>query len=128
MPVSEKRRAQLRAADKRYRERHPGRRAEIQALHRKRNPGSQATAMRKWKLHSTYGLSLAEFNALLEQQDRLCGICRLAMEKVAIDHDHTTGVVRGLLCNNCNVGLGMFNDDSARLLRAMEYLERRTPS
>jgi hypothetical protein len=45
-----------------------------------------------------------------------------------IDHHHGDGVVRGLLCNQCNLGLGLFRDDSSILRRAAEYLEQRPRS
>ena len=41
-----------------------------------------------------------------------------------IDHDHKTGKIRSILCNKCNVGLGMFNDDTAVLRRAAKYIEK----
>ena len=50
-----------------------------------------------------------------------CPIC-LEDKPLVVDHDHTTLVVRGLLCVNCNAGLGQFRDNSEAMLRALEYL------
>ena len=71
-----------------------------------------------------YGLSSADYLEMLEQQADLCAICGKAdpAKALAIDHCHVTGVVRGLLCHNCNVGLGNFRDDDGLLYKAMEYL------
>jgi hypothetical protein len=76
----------------------------------------------------TYGLTQEAFDALLFAQDGRCAICR--SEKpggrggFAVDHCHTAGHVRGLLCVNCNNGLGRFKDDPVRLLAAADYLSR----
>lgn len=58
-------------------------------------------------------------------QDNRCAICGEPPppnRRLAIDHNHTTGQIRDLLCTRCNAGLGMFNDDTALLERAAEYL------
>lgn len=77
-----------------------------------------------------YGLSVVEYRLLqLAQEDR-CAICgepetqtyRGQVKRLAVDHDHDTGEVRGLLCSQCNRALGMFNDDAGRLRSAVEYL------
>jgi hypothetical protein len=63
---------------------------------------------------------------LLSQEDR-CGICGKPPKKprgLRIDHDHETGMVRGLLCNGCNTGLGSLGDDEAGLVRALAYILR----
>ena len=72
---------------------------------------------------NTYGLSKEEYQSLLERSGGLCEVCK---EKKAahIDHDHKTGAVRGLLCQQCNHGLGNFQDNVALLNRASEYLSR----
>ena len=69
-------------------------------------------------------ISDAEYKALLDKQGGVCAICRERPKgKLAVDHAHSTGKVRGLLCNFCNVGLGLFRDDERRLLAAVEYLK-----
>lgn len=73
-----------------------------------------------------YGLTPEQYAALLEKQDNRCAICRTDTPGGKggwhVDHDHKTGAVRGLLCNDCNNGLGRFLDDPARLRAAIEYL------
>jgi hypothetical protein len=72
-----------------------------------------------------YGISIAEFEAMLTRQHGACGICERPFRRTpCIDHDHTTRRVRGLLCNNCNVGLGYYDDDPTFLRNAARYLER----
>lgn len=73
-----------------------------------------------------YGLTRDEYEALLERQGHVCAICQkpdtTAKGILGVDHDHTTGRVRGLLCHPCNVGLGHFQDDPALLTRAAVYV------
>lgn len=69
---------------------------------------------------------------MLEQQDYCCAICRLTETKarasvvmaLAVDHNHRTGKVRGLLCNACNLSIGKMRDDPTRLRAAATYLEK----
>jgi hypothetical protein len=80
-------------------------------------------------LQYRYDLSLAQYNALLLAQGGGCAICQTDAPggnytKWAVDHCHDTNRVRGLLCGACNMGLGKFKDDPARLRAAAEYLER----
>lgn len=91
------------------------------------------------KPHKTSAMLISKemYHAMLIQQRGLCAICeRPANEaqgiqrRLAVDHDHATNVVRGLLCHHCNMGLGAFQDDSSRLRRAIQYLAKqqtRTP-
>jgi len=68
---------------------------------------------------------------MLDEQEGVCAICRRppsAMTHLAVDHDHSTGVVRGLLCGACNLGLGNFRDDPDLLWRANQYLYQTSPS
>lgn len=75
--------------------------------------------------HEAYRLTKKELDALLAQHET-CAICQTSewgRKGPQVDHDHLTGAVRGVLCGNCNQGLGRFGDDPARLRAAAEYLE-----
>ena len=71
----------------------------------------------------TYGISLEIFNEMSKKQDYRCAICGAAT-KLLVDHNHETGKVRGLLCNNCNTGLGVFRDSIGILNSAANYIIR----
>lgn len=91
------------------------------------------TCQKAHKLKYRYGISVEELTALLESQNGACAICAtdLCLDfsgKVSfvVDHSHTTGAVRGILCNSCNIVLGHARDDVAVLRRAIQYLEERS--
>lgn len=72
-----------------------------------------------------YGISLQEYNQILEKQNSRCAICRDLNENgkmLCVDHNHLTGKIRGLLCNSCNKGIGYFSDDPKILESARGYL------
>lgn len=71
-----------------------------------------------------YGLTEADFDLLLERQGGACLICRDRESKLFVDHDHATGIVRGLLCVSCNTMLGFAKDSPDRLRDGALYLER----
>jgi len=75
-------------------------------------------------LRKKYGISQAEYDAMLEKQGGVCRICggTNGPRILHVDHHHGTGAVRGLLCTNCNTGLGMFQDNPNFLSQAMTYL------
>lgn len=76
-------------------------------------------------LKYTYGISENVYHQMSEKQGNLCAICRekeLLHPNLLVDHDHHTGSVRGLLCSDCNVGLGRFKDSPERLIKAVDYL------
>lgn len=95
----------------------------------KKNPEKQ----RKSYLKSMYGLGWEMYLFLYKKQEGLCKICSVPLklhntdddhkETVHIDHCHTTGKIRGLLCNKCNSGLGFFKENQEYLKKAIEYLE-----
>lgn len=77
-------------------------------------------------LKYSYGLTLIEFNELLAKQDNRCAICSNLIKgrNIHTDHNHITGKVRGLLCKNCNLGIGLFKDNFSLLIRAADYIKR----
>lgn len=80
---------------------------------------------RKSHLRRTYGRTPEEIDAMFAAQRGLCGICEQRLvRKPHIDHDHATGLVRSLLCDTCNRGLGQFKDSPALLRVAADYIER----
>ena len=92
--------------------------AEVQARFYEAHPGYD----KAWKLSKSikrHGLTKEEYNALVVKG---CAICGANPERLRFDHDHQTDEFRGLLCNECNVGLGMFNDDVERMIDATTYL------
>lgn len=86
---------------------------------RYRNEPDYREKMKATATAGRYKLSLAEFKALGDS----CEICG-SKEKLHVDHCHNSGKVRGLLCQNCNWGLGNFQDSPSRLKQAMKYLTR----
>ena len=82
--------------------------------------------IRSQRLLEKYGITLEDYEVMLENQNHTCKICGTDAPRGVgawkVDHCHTTGNVRGLLCNNCNVGLGLFKDDPAVLASAIKYL------
>lgn len=83
---------------------------------------------RKYHLRKTYGITEQDFDNLVKVQGGKCAICSTPFDSsdlsstCNIDHDHSTGVVRGLLCRSCNHGLGHFRDNQGLLQSASEYL------
>jgi hypothetical protein len=70
-----------------------------------------------------YGISPAEYDALLAKQGGACAICRKRSKgRLCVDHCHLTGTIRGLLCRACNLVLGALKDDQASLVAALAYL------
>lgn len=76
-----------------------------------------------------HGITKEDYNCMIDKQDNRCAICakRFGGEKhnkPHVDHNHTTGKVRGLLCFSCNTGIGQFKDNPAQVLRALNYLNK----
>jgi hypothetical protein len=104
-----------------HREERAAKRRQFYAENRERLNEDRRRAHRKTLL-AGYGLTPEAFADLLAIQDGRCAICRGPMVKPCVDHDHETGLVRGILCDPCNRGLGCFADDRERLQRALAYL------
>jgi hypothetical protein len=95
------------------------RRQRYQAL----DPAIRRDQFRAWALRTRYNLTPEEFESMAAALGGRCAICRTAPERLVVDHDHTTGRVRGLLCDGCNTGLGKFADSPERLRAAIDYLK-----
>lgn len=94
---------------------------------------SSRTAEKQWEYKISYyfGLTSEAYSNLLNSQDGVCAICKRSetnhykgkLRRLAIDHDHSDGRVRGLLCSNCNTALGKFEDNIEWLQAAIRYLQ-----
>lgn len=76
-----------------------------------------------------YGIDYNDYNTMLTEQNNSCAICKSTSagrghKHFSVDHDHITGKVRGLLCHNCNTGLGQFKDNTQLLTEAVNYLTK----
>jgi transcription initiation factor IIE alpha subunit len=91
---------------------------------RSRNPEAYR-ALRNKHRAKVYGLTHGEVEAMLASQGGRCSICECRIDlSAAIDHDHDTGQVRGLLCPKCNTALGLLDDNPERMERAASYIRR----
>ena len=81
------------------------------------------------KLKRRFGITLDEFNEMYKNQSGKCLICdateSMLGHRLAVDHCHITGKIRGLLCKSCNVALGGFKDNIESLKKAIKYLEEK---
>jgi hypothetical protein len=108
------------------------------AYHQK-NSGKINARIRKWQgehkeyrrdynYQRYYGIDLVEYNRLFKVQDGKCAICGMHQSEhkqaLAVDHDHITKEVRGLLCHKCNRGLGLFDNSPETMAQAIKYLKR----
>lgn len=85
---------------------------------------------RENKLRAKYSITLNDYDRMLDEQNHRCRICGRPQgaggKELVVDHCHTTGRVRGLLCGHCNSGIGMFEDNPLRLAAAIAYLRGET--
>lgn len=88
---------------------------------------SQQARSRKYELRRLYGITLQQYEIMFIEQNGSCAICSIKQEEVGrnfdVDHDHKTGIVRGLLCVNCNTALGLLKEDKNRAEKMFQYLE-----
>lgn len=78
--------------------------------------------VKKHRLASLYGLSLEQFEAIRLEQGGGCAICARNDSPLVVDHCHSTGAVRGLLCDGCNTAIGRLGDNAESVSRALAYL------
>ncbi len=104
-----------------------GRRFQCKVCHRQSD--------RRCFMKRRYGISLESYEEMFRAQDGRCAACKqreTAKQKgrimlLGVDHDHTTGKIRGLLCNRCNRVLGLFRDNPDVIKRALDYVRSRRP-
>lgn len=97
-------------------------------------PEQRATYVRDWTLKRKFGVGLIDHARMKAEQGGVCAICKSeesfinkrtgVLQELSVDHCHTNGNVRGLLCVRCNRGLGYFTDSIERLRNAIDYLEK----
>jgi hypothetical protein len=80
------------------------------------------------RLQREYGISLTEYEQVLKYQNGVCAICSKAplpgRPRLSVDHCHTTGQLRGLLCHSCNRAIAVFKDDADRMQKGADYIRR----
>lgn len=94
-------------------------------LKRLRHENGGAALTKFYKMLRNYGLTAGAYHAMWVAQGQRCAICHkagLMPGERHVDHCHTSGRVRGLLCTSCNMGLGLFKDNPDALLRAVRYV------
>lgn len=93
------------------------------------HPDTQRRRRERYLLR-TYGIDIKTYNKMLREQNHSCGICFTKVPGgrhntfFMVDHCHDTGEVRALLCDNCNKGLGCFQDNPEILIKASEYVRK----
>jgi len=102
--------------------------AEIHWRKQARSRDWWSESTRSKEMERNFGITLKEYENMLEQQNGRCAICDKPPTtiRLAIDHCHESGAVRGLLCANCNRGLGYFKDEISFLEAAIAYLQKRS--
>jgi hypothetical protein len=104
------------AEDPEYRAKNVARSRRYRAAHKEQ--------LKERERLARYGLTQADYDAMLARQGGVCAICRKKSDRpLQIDHCHKTGMVRGLLCLNCNTALGRLHDDPDLMRAAIAYLE-----
>jgi len=115
---------------------------EVRAMHNARNKEKRklyySDPIRKLKYKNkdllySYGITLEQYEAMLKSQNSVCMICKkeevhrnnqnTGVSRLSVDHCHSTGKIRGILCTKCNTGLGSFKDNIELLTKAIQYLK-----
>jgi len=86
---------------------------------RKRFPNKS----KDWQLRRDYGITLEDYNKILTQQNNACKLCNSSpIKNPSVDHSHTTGKVRGIVCQGCNIVIGFFESRPQAVLKIGQYL------
>lgn len=103
---------------------------ELKRLSVKKKLEEDSNYIKKNNLKNTYGITISQYEELFTNAENKCQICGISSDEsytregrnLCIDHCHKTGIIRGILCNQCNSALGKFRDSEELLLKAIEYL------
>ena len=109
----------------RYQENKEKRKAQAIAW-RKMNPEESKRSRRNSKLKIDFGITLEQYSTMLSDQGGVCKICRkpdTSGRNLAVDHNHTTGCIRGLLCISCNTAIGLVKENENVLKAMISYLQ-----
>jgi hypothetical protein len=123
--------------DRKYRKNRSAAAKQGQVDYKKAWYGRSAKAKlqaKDYNLRRTYGITLSEVNAMLAAQGGACAVCgtktptamggKGKARHFTVDHDHATGIIRGILCGHCNAALGLLRDDPTTIERALAYIRR----
>ena len=108
--------------------------AQDQKERRAANPEKYKEQLRRSRLKNIYGLTIKEYDKMLQEQSNACAICKTTDTSSCrggtfhVDHNHDTGKVRQLLCHKCNTAIGLLNEDPFLFDAAKKYLERHRTS
>lgn len=91
------------------------------AAWRDANPEKEAASQRRRNLRNKYGLTVEQWDEMYERQGGKCFICENE-EATHVDHDHSTGDVRALLCHGCNAAIGLFKEDPDAMIAGAMYI------
>ena len=105
---------------------------EVRAISRSKSPKTQE-GYRRRKIARDHGITMDDYDRMIKEQGGKCAICGTTnphgegsvatyLKYLSIDHNHETGEIRGLLCNKCNRGIGLLQDDIIILQKAINYL------
>jgi hypothetical protein len=109
--------------------------AKYHVRYKQRDPVGVAAEKRRRHIKTMYGVTPEWYDAMMESQGGVCAICEQRetvmrfgkLKLLSVDHDHTTGKPRGLLCQGCNQGIGHLGEDIVRMEAAAQYLEAHAP-
>lgn len=110
--MSEREKELIREANRRWARNNPEKRAALQRKYYDAAKDRRLEVARANRYRRRYGITVAQYETMLQQQGGCCAICGVSKQRVprlkhfSVDHDHVTGVVRGLLCSGCNTFLG----------------------
>jgi hypothetical protein len=114
-----------------YRSRPEVREANLQSVKRwQAKPGVKellAPGKRKFNLKDKYGITPEVYDAMALAQNGVCAICgrpNVSNKRLSVDHDHKTGKVRELLCNDCNCSIGLLQEDPSIMIKMANYITK----